>query len=91
MEKIHLNITVSGLVQGVWFRKYTKDKANELGVNGFVKNESDGYVYIEVEGFKRHIDNFKEWLFTGSPLSIVSSVDHKTGEFNDFDTFEIKR
>jgi len=47
----HLNITISGRVQGVWFRKHTETKAIELGVHGFVANKENGNVYVEVEGF----------------------------------------
>ena len=46
MEKLHYNITIAGLVQGVWFRKYTKDKAVELKIKGFVKNNKDSKVYL---------------------------------------------
>ena len=42
-------ILVKGRVQGVWFRKYTKDKADSLNLSGFARNELDGSVYIEVE------------------------------------------
>ena len=44
------HIQVLGIVQGVWFRKYTKESADVYSLKGYVKNESDGSVYIEVEG-----------------------------------------
>jgi len=31
--------TVYGAVQGVWFRRFTKQKADELGIVGWVKND----------------------------------------------------
>ena len=42
----HLNIKVSGKFQGVWFRASTQEEAERLGVNGFVRNEEDGGVYL---------------------------------------------
>ena len=39
MELLHYKILVKGKVQGVWFRKYTKEKAEVLGLKGYVKNE----------------------------------------------------
>ena len=39
MKILHYSILVKGKVQGVWFRKYTYDKAQALGLKGFVKNE----------------------------------------------------
>ena len=90
MEKLHYNITVSGLVQGVWFRKYAKDKAVELGIKGFVKNNIDSKVYIEAEGDLLKLNIFLEWLKVGSPMAIVSSVDYTVGVLKSFDCFEIK-
>ncbi|MCK5638775.1 MAG: acylphosphatase [Flavobacteriaceae bacterium] len=71
MDIIHHNIWVKGRVQGVWFRKFTKDEALRLGLKGFVKNESNGNVYIEVEGNKTDLFKFYEWLHSGSPKSEV--------------------
>ncbi|MFN6083046.1 MAG: acylphosphatase, partial [Bacteroidota bacterium] len=46
----HLNIWVSGKVQGVFYRRFIVDQAQQLGVKGLVKNLPDGRVYIEAEG-----------------------------------------
>ena len=46
----HFDITVQGKVQGVWFRDSTMKEAKRLGINGFVRNEPDGSVYVEAEG-----------------------------------------
>ncbi len=91
MEKLHYNITVSGLVQGVWFRKYAKEKAVKLEVKGFVKNNKDSKVYLEAEGDALMLGIFLEWLKVGSPMSIVSSVDYIVGVLKNFNNFEIKR
>ena len=90
MEKLHYNITIVGLVQGVWFRKYTKDKAVELKIKGFVKNNKDSKVYLEAEGDTLMLGIFLEWLKVGSPMSIVSSVDYTVGVIKNFKYFEIK-
>ncbi len=90
MEKLHYNITVAGVVQGVWFRKFTKDKADELSIEGFVKNNNDSKVYLEAEGDALMLGIFLEWLKIGSPMSIVSSVDYTVGVFKNFNNFEIK-
>ncbi len=75
MSCIHYNIKVTGKVQGVWFRKYTMEKALALGLKGFVKNEPDGSVYIEAESHQSDIlDLFTNWLYEGSPLSKVEKV-----------------
>lgn len=89
MNKVHYNIQVIGKVQGVWFRKYTKDKADLLGLNGIVRNETDSNVYIEVEGEKDSIEDFIKWLHKGSPLSNVVEVIYELSKFVGFENFEI--
>ena len=46
--KVH--VIISGIVQGVWFRKYTCQKAIKLNLTGYVRNEPGGGVYVEAEG-----------------------------------------
>jgi len=93
MNCIHYNIKVTGKVQGVWFRKYTKDKADELGLKGTVQNQPDGSVYIEVESENAEkLKQFTEWLYQGSPLSKVTDVIIEAGDkCLGFKDFEIKR
>lgn len=67
-------IIVTGKVQGVYFRKYTQWKAEELQLNGLVRNEPDGSVYIEAEGDQENVDALVKWCHLGSPLSKVESV-----------------
>lgn len=89
--KEHLNISVFGRVQGVWFRKYTKDQAELLKIKGFVKNLKDGCVYIEAEAEKKDLEEFVDWLYTGSPMSKVRDVTWEKGEIQSFKHFEIIR
>lgn len=72
---IHYTITVTGKVQGVFFRKYTKEEADRLGLKGIVRNEPGGSVYIEAEGSKEQLDKFIAWCHKGSPSSRVDKVD----------------
>ena len=43
-------IRVSGRVQGVFFRAWTRDEARSLGVSGWVRNHPDGSVEAHAEG-----------------------------------------
>jgi len=90
---IHYNIKVTGKVQGVWFRKHTFDKAIEMDLKGFVQNESDTSVYVEVEDSDvNRLQNFIDWLYKGSPLSMVENVMVKKEKIcKDFTEFEIRR
>jgi acylphosphatase len=87
---VHYNISVKGLVQGVYYRQSTKRKAQDLKLNGFVKNMLDGSVYIEVEGPENLVYQFIDWCHIGSQRSKVNSVELETGSLKRFDNFQIK-
>jgi len=88
-----LQITVQGKVQGVWFRKHTQEKAQKLGLHGYVTNTTNDSVFIEVTGEKKELDIFISWLKNeGSPRSKVTDVEiFKLNTEKQFNSFEIKR
>jgi len=88
--KKNVHVLVSGRVQGVWFRASTKQKAEMLGVNGWVKNTNNGCVKAVFEGDEKLVDEMIEWCRSGPPLANVENVDVKTQNTVDFDSFEIK-
>lgn len=55
-EKVRKHIFFYGRVQGVGFRYYAVQKANQLGLTGWVKTLYDGSVEMEVEGQEELID-----------------------------------
>ncbi|EHQ28335.1 acylphosphatase [Mucilaginibacter paludis] len=85
----HLNITVRGKVQGVSYRAATKAVANQLGVNGFIKNEPDGNVYIEAEAEDWNMPLFLDWCHEGPQGTVVTSVESNEGEIKNYRNFEI--
>jgi len=64
-EKVLYKIQVSGYVQGVGFRYCSVREAKRLGITGYVKNMSDGTVYIEAEGGKEQLEAFVKWCNEG--------------------------
>lgn len=74
MTKQCLHIIVTGLVQGVYFRANTQNKANSLGVTGWVKNLVDGRVEIMIEGEKKLVDQMLDWCKQGPPRSKVENI-----------------
>jgi acylphosphatase len=86
----HFNITVSGKVQGVFYRASTKHKAEELGITGFVMNMPSGNVYIEAEGQMPQLSALIDWCKIGSTHAKVENVHFVSGEVMDFNGFEIK-
>ncbi len=87
----HKKFTVKGKVQGVWFRKHTLEKANELGLKGTVRNMDDGSVVAFAQGSAEALDAFSAWLWQGSPKSEVTDVIAEEREPEDYDGFEIIR
>lgn len=75
MNEIQINIVVKGRVQGVAFRYYTCQKAQEIGLSGIVKNRADGSVYIEAVGEQVKVNQLLEWCRKGSPASRVDEID----------------
>lgn len=85
----HINIKVTGKVQGVFFRASTKAVADQMGIKGLVKNEKDGSVYIEAEGTESMLEVFLEWCNEGPDKSVVENVSVKDGEVKNYRNFEI--
>lgn len=73
MSYLHCDFEVFGKVQGVFFRKYTREQATKLGLTGWCMNTRDDTVKGELEGPEEKINEMKYWLEkTGSPSSIIS-------------------
>lgn len=73
-SKLLYKIHVRGHVQGVGFRWNTAREARNLRITGFIKNLSDGSVYIEAEGSSEQLGIFVEWCKRGPGYSVVDSV-----------------
>eukprot|EP00890_Picochlorum_soloecismus_P004336 jgi/Picsp_1/4903/NSC_02267-R1_kda basic len=87
---------VTGRVQGVFFRAYTREKASSLGLVGFVRNTPQGSVAGFAQGRLEGMEVFKNWLRNeGSPASRIESCVFSEERSDlarlDFKTFEIKR
>jgi acylphosphatase len=85
----HLNITVKGKVQGVFYRKATKAVADQLGVRGIVLNEPNGDVYIEAEADDTFLEMFIDWCNEGPEDAEVSAVESHEGELKNYRNFEV--
>lgn len=84
-------IRVSGKVQGVFFRASAKAKADQLGIDGFVRNEIDGGVYLEAEGNDQPLIEFEAWCKKGPSQARVLTCDVKETESNGAAGFLIIR
>jgi len=83
----HLKIKVYGKVQGVYYRATAVEMAKLHNVYGYVKNEKDGTVYIEVEGEEENIKKFVAWCYIGSERAEVEKVEINGGEIRGYKNF----
>lgn len=86
-----ISITISGLVQGVYYRQSAKEKALELGISGIVKNLPNGNVHILASGTADQLDELVHWCKQGPSLAKVKSVEVESVESQVFMGFVIQR
>lgn len=85
----HLDISISGKVQGVFFRSMTKAVADQLGIRGTARNRPDGSVFIEAEGDDFSLELFLEFCHKGSDRAMVENVSLSEGELKNYVNFEV--
>jgi acylphosphatase len=67
-------LLISGRVQGVCFRAYTRDEARRLGLKGWVRNLPDGRVEALAQGGPKELRIFESWCSQGPPHARVQDV-----------------
>jgi acylphosphatase len=75
MARKRARVLISGRVQGVAFRYYTRDEGNRLGLWGWVRNLDDGRVELLAEGEEPSVDALIAWCHEGPPAARVDGVD----------------
>jgi acylphosphatase len=86
----NIQITVSGRVQGVGFRWSAVNKAEQLGIKGFVRNMYDGSVFIEAEADEVSLDHFLIWCHKGPSFARVKKVDITPGSIKNYTSFSVR-
>lgn len=85
------SITVSGKVQGVFYRQSTKEKALTLDITGSVMNKKNGDVEIIATGSKEKLDELVDWCRQGPPKAVVKNIIVKELPLQTFERFIIQR
>lgn len=86
-----VSITVKGVVQGVYYRQSSRQKATSLGIGGEVKNLEDGDVHIIATGSEAQLEEFISWCHEGPRSAIVTGVIVKEIPLQSFSSFRIAR
>jgi acylphosphatase len=83
-----VRILITGLVQGVFFRREITDLTRRLGITGWVRNLSDGRVEALAEGERTQLDALIRFCSVGPKGAVVRRVDVEwldfQGEFRGF-------
>ena len=74
---------VHGDVQGVSFRQFAKEKADNLGVFGYAKNLEDGTVEVVAQGEENNVKSFLESISAGPEDAQVESLNVMWGKVEE--------
>jgi len=70
-----IRMLISGRVQGVCYRAFTRDEANRLSLRGTVRNLPDGRVEVVAEGILEALRELEACCRRGPPYAVVYDVD----------------
>jgi acylphosphatase len=84
-------VFVSGTVQGVFFRATTRDRAREVGVDGWVRNLDDGRVEAVFEGDEDAVGELVAFCHEGSPAAEVADVEVTHEDPEGIEGFRVRR
>ncbi|MDG2205152.1 MAG: acylphosphatase [Alphaproteobacteria bacterium] len=87
MAETALHVIISGRVQGVWFRDWTKQQASSLGLTGWVRNRRDGTVEAIFQGDAADIDAMLNACWQGPPAASVADIRVADGVLSNFHNF----
>ena len=73
-DTLTVNMKITGKVQGVGFRYFVLRQAQELGINGWVSNKSNGNVEAFAQGEKADLEQFIAKVKEGPSFSRVEDV-----------------
>jgi acylphosphatase len=72
---ICVHVRVSGMVQGVFYRAFTRDKAVELEIKGWVRNIPGGGVEAVLEGERQKVGELLSMMKAGPAGAMVSGIE----------------
>ena len=70
-----VRVVISGRVQGVWFRGWTREEARRRKLDGWVMNRRDGAVEAVFQGEDADVDEMLEACWSGPPHAVVAEVE----------------
>jgi len=90
-SRVRVIARITGQVQGVKYRATAQREARRRGLTGWVRNEPDGAVLVEVEGDPAAVDAFLRWCAGGPPGARVAAVETTVADPAGYEEFMILR
>lgn len=90
MEKLNFKILITGRVQQVGFRFFTRRIAEEMGITGSVSNLPNGDVMVIAYGNSENIPKFISAMRKGPSRAFVSGIDLQEIPFEEVRGFRIE-
>ncbi len=91
VDHVARHLTVSGQVQGVFFRASTRQRAKQRSVVGWAANRPDGTVEVWLEGAADDVRAVEDWIVGGGPPAArVAEVEGADVEPAGHHRFEIR-
>jgi acylphosphatase len=87
---IAVHVRVSGRVQGVYYRAFTREKAIALGVKGWVRNVPGGGVEAVLEGERKQVGELLKSMKSGPTGSLVLGMELSELQAKGYEDFEIE-
>ena len=84
-----VHLFISGVVQGIFFRRFVKSNADMHNVKGFIRNLEDGRVEVFLEGSQEDVDSMIAICKQGPASSKLRKFEEKEERFQDFRDFKI--
>ena len=90
MTKVARHVRITGLVQGVFFRAWTREQAKRLGVAGWVRNCPDGSVEAHLEGAPEAVQRLTDLLNHGPDAARVDRIEIEEAAPENSDGFAVR-
>lgn len=87
--KKSLRITVSGSIQPVFFNRFIKENADNLGLKGFVRNSGDGKAEVFIEGNHDAVEAMIPICKKGPQHALIRNIQQKEERYQGFTEFKI--
>ncbi|HWF78850.1 MAG TPA: acylphosphatase [Caulobacteraceae bacterium] len=83
MDRIAVRLTIRGRVQGVGYRWWAQREARRLGLDGWVRNRSDGAVELLAAGSSEAVAELADLCRRGPPSARVTAVEPASASATD--------